>query len=84
MYTIIFAFWLAEIISTYPKQCKNVNFKLKMNYAFLTHWEWIIMQILEDHMSSLSFPTIKVIVSRKCELSWKLINNVAEIIICIY
>ena len=41
------------------------------------------MQILENYMSSLSFSTNKVIVSRARELSQKLKNSVMEIIVCI-
>ena len=69
------AFWLAESMSIYPKRCKNTklseDLKLKMIDAFLTHWQRIIMHILENHMPSLSFSTNEVIVSRACELSWK-------------
>ena len=68
MYTIISAFCLAETMSIYPNQCKNVKsrekklklgaivqrFETEMVDLFLTCWEQIIiMQILEDHMSSI-------------------------------
>ena len=74
MHTIIFAFWLAESMSIYPAKTWNwecKDFKLKMIDAFLTHWERIIMQTLEDHMSSLSFLTNEVIANRARELSRK-------------
>ena len=41
------------------------------------------MEILKDHMSSLSFPTNEVIVNRACELPRKLINSMTEIIVSI-
>ena len=41
------------------------------------------MQILEDHMSSLSLSTNEVIVSRAREWSRKLKNSVTQIIVCI-
>ena len=85
MRTIITAFWLAESMSIYSKQCKNVKLRVQRLEidAFWTRWEWIILEILKDHMSSLSFSTNEVIVNRACELPRKLINSMTEIIVCI-
>ena len=88
MHTIIFPFWLAESMSIYPAKTWNwecKDFKLKMIDAFLTHWERIIMQTLEDHMSSLSFLTNEVIANRARELSRKFKKkSVVEIIVTMH
>ena len=86
MHTILSAFWLAEDISIYSKQCKTL--KLRMIDTFLSHWEPMLRKLILCKcwkitcQISLSFSTnnYKVIVSEACELSW--IKNIYIYIVC--
>ena len=67
---MISAFWLAEDILSQTVQ----NFEIENDWCFLKSlranvMQINIMQMLQDHMSRLSFSTNKVIVSEACELS---------------